>query len=89
MLIKMRNTLGPLFLILCCPPFAILMWYTNTQLDKSSYTLYQMMMEQGVLQVIYTIWQPVFFGSVMAWKIILIFAAFELSLMRLLPGSKF
>ena len=30
MWLNLRNSLGPLFLILMCPPFVMCMWYTNT-----------------------------------------------------------
>lgn len=89
MLQKIRRNLGPLFLILVCPPFAILMWYTNTALQGSLSSLTDMFYQQGVLQSIYTIWQPVFWGSEKAWMIILGFALFQLTIMRLLPGNTF
>lgn len=87
MLLRVRNTLGPLFLILVCPPFVMLMWYTNTSLDGSLLALWGRMIQQGVLQTIYHVWQPYFFGSTIAWKIILCFIVFELALMRYLPGK--
>lgn len=86
---KTRNTLGPLFLILTCPAFAMLMWYTNTALSGSLLALWELMLQQGFFHTIYMIWQPVFFGSPLAWKIILSFMAFQLILMRLLPGKPF
>lgn len=82
-----RNTLGPLFLILVCPVFVMLMWYTNTQLEGSLLALWNLMLQQGFLQSIYSIWHPYFWGSAIAWKIILVFSVFELALMRLLPGK--
>lgn len=89
MLLKARNNFGPFFLMLVCPPFAILMWYTNTALSGSLSTLWSLMSEQGFLQTIYMICKPVFFGSPTAWLIILSFMAFELVLMWLLPGKPF
>lgn len=84
---SMRNTLGPLLLMLTCPPFVMLMWYTNTALGGSLSELFNLMMQQGLFQSIYTIWQPYFFGSATAWGIIACFIVFELALMRLLPGK--
>ena len=89
MLSKIRNILGPLFLILVCPPFAMLMWYTNTALAGSLYRLWEMIYQQGLLQTIYAIWKPVAFGSPTAWIIIFCFGIFQLALMRLLPGKIF
>jgi 7-dehydrocholesterol reductase len=86
---SLRNNLGPLFLILVCPPFAILMWYTNIALDGSLKSLWEMMQQQGSFQTIYQIWSPVFWGSQKAWQIIGYFALFQLILMRVLPGKAF
>lgn len=89
MLQYIRNTLGPCFLLLVCPPFAILMWYTNTVLAGSLKDLTELFSQNGFFDTIYQIWAPVFWGSALAWKIILIFAIFQLVLMRILPGKKF
>ncbi|MBL7525102.1 7-dehydrocholesterol reductase [Legionella bononiensis] len=89
MWVKIRNTLGPLLLTLLCPPFVMLMWYTNTQLDGSFSNLWSMMSQTGVFSTLYTIWQPLFWGSSTAWIIIGIFVVFELVLMRILPGKTF
>ncbi|KTC83492.1 7-dehydrocholesterol reductase [Legionella cincinnatiensis] len=86
---NIRNTLGPLFLILVCPVFVMLMWYTNTQLEGSLLALWNLMLQKGFSQSIYSIWQPYFWGSAIAWKIIVVFIVFELALMRLLPGKIF
>ncbi|MDR3442743.1 MAG: 7-dehydrocholesterol reductase [Legionella sp.] len=89
MYLKIRNTLGPLLLILSCPIFVMLMWYTNTELKGSLSALWNLIVQDGFLQTVYTIWQPHFFGSAIAWKMIAVFSVFELALMRLLPGKKF
>lgn len=82
----LRTTLVPLFLIIACTPFVMLMWYTNTALDGSFYQLGQIIVRDGFFSTLYTIWQPVFFGSPTAWKIILSFIGFEFVLLKLLPG---
>jgi 7-dehydrocholesterol reductase len=88
MLRKIRNTAGPLFLILVCPLFAILMWYTNVVLDGSFAELWKVL-RPAPFSAIYEIWRPVMFGSSTAWEIILVFAVFQLTLMRVLPGKTF
>ena len=87
MLLRLRNALGPLFLMLLCPPFVMLMWYTNTALDGSLLALWDQMMQHGIFQTIIKIWAPYFWGSATAWKIISCFIVFELVLMRFLPGK--
>jgi 7-dehydrocholesterol reductase len=86
---NLRNTLGPLILMLFCPPFVMVMWYTNTQLDGSFYVLWNLINEEGLINTVYTIWQPYFWGSSVAWTMIACFIVFELILMRILPGKKF
>ena len=85
----LRNTLGPLFLLLLCPPFVMLMWYVNTALGGSLASLTQRMMSEGFFATIYVIWQPYFWGSTTAWTIIFSFILFELVLLRFLPGKTF
>ncbi|MCW8418914.1 ERG4/ERG24 family protein [Fluoribacter dumoffii] len=86
---NLRNTLGPLFLILTCPIFVMMFWYTNTQLQGSLSALGELIIQNGFFQTVLTIWQPYFWGSAVAWKIILVFTVFELALMRILPGKTF
>jgi len=47
------------------------------------------MQEDGFFNTIYNICAPYFFGTETGWTIIGVFAAFELALMRLLPGKTF
>ncbi|KTD07729.1 7-dehydrocholesterol reductase [Legionella jamestowniensis] len=84
-----RGTLGPLFLILGCPPFAILMWYTNTALQGSLHLLWQIILNEGFFHTVYTIWRPVFFGSSTAWILIFSFIIFEFLLTKLVKGKTF
>ncbi|KTD24872.1 7-dehydrocholesterol reductase [Legionella maceachernii] len=89
MRLNLRNTLGPLFLILVCPPFVMVMWYTNTKLEGSFVTLGNLILEEGALRTLYHLWQPHFWGSGPAWMMISCFIVFEAALMRLLPGKRF
>ncbi len=73
-----RTTIGPLLLILLCPPAAMLMWHINVVNDGSL----QNFISQG-LQI------PLLFGSLIAWKIIAVFAATQLIFMRIIPGKTF
>jgi 7-dehydrocholesterol reductase len=84
-----RRTLSSLLLITLCPPAAILMWHTCVHLNGSVAELTQVFSEQGILGAIYNIWSPVFFGTQTAWTMIFVFAAFELFLMKALPGKRF
>ena len=79
----------PLFLVLVCPPFAMLMWHTNVNLDGSFALLFDEINRKGLLQELAGVWLPRFFGSPLAWKIIGIFAALQLALMKILPGKKY
>lgn len=83
-----KRTLGPLFLILACPISAILMWYTLTQLHGSISALGSLFLQKGFFSTCYMIWAPIFWGSSTAWKIIFSFMAFQMILMKALPGKK-
>ncbi len=50
---------------------------------------WHMAAEQGLFSLIWSIWKPVFFGSITAWKIIFVYGAFQLFLMRMIPGKTF
>lgn len=83
----LRNTIGPLLLILICPPLVMLMWYANTKLGGSFLDFWNLIVLQGVFQTLYLIWGPYFWGSSTAWTVIFSFIIFELALMRFLPGK--
>jgi 7-dehydrocholesterol reductase len=85
----LRATLGPLFLILVCPPTVFAFWYTNVQLDGSFSLLWNLMAQKGPLATLYEIWSPYFFGTATAWTMIAVFAFVELAFMRVLPGKLF
>ncbi|MBA4695955.1 MAG: 7-dehydrocholesterol reductase [Legionella sp.] len=86
---SLRNFLGPLLLILLCPPFVMLMWYTNTQLGGSLSTMFAQIQAQGLWTAIHQVASPYWLGSTLAWKMITGFICFELLLMRFLPGKIF
>ena len=86
---QFRQTIVPLLLILLCPPTVFLFWYTNTALDGSFTKLGELFAQEGIWRVVQLAWSPYFFGSPEAWKILAIFAAFQLLLMKALPGKEF
>ena len=81
------STIVPLLLILISPPTVFLFWYTNTSLEGSLNRLGDLIVQNGLLSTIYTIWKPVFFGSSTAWTLIIVFAVLQLVFMKFLPGS--
>ena len=85
----MRQTFFPLLLILLCPPTVFLFWYTNVHLEGSFLKLAELFAQDGIWETLRIICAPYIFGSAAAWKIIAVFAGFELILMRLLPGKEF
>jgi 7-dehydrocholesterol reductase len=88
-LASFRKTLFPLLLILLCPPTVFLFWYTSVYLDGSFLNLSEMFIQNGIWETLKIICGPYLLGSVTAWKILAIFGAFELILMRFLPGKEF
>ena len=85
----LRQTVIPATLISVCPPTAILIWYTHTQLGGSLQALLSLFAHDGIVTTMARICGPIFFGTKTAWSIIGIFAAVQAALMRLLPGKDF
>jgi 7-dehydrocholesterol reductase len=84
-----HHHLIPLTLLTLCPPAVFVFWYTATALDGSFQNFWALVSNQGLFSTIASIWFPVFFGSAAAWKIIASFAAFQLFLMKVVPGKPF
>ncbi len=82
-----RKTLVPLLLMLCCPPMAILVWHINLDMGGSLHAFMHLVIIQGFFSTLWEVWQPIFFGSAIAWKMIFIFMATQLILMRIIPGK--
>lgn len=84
-----HNTLVPLVLLTLCPPTVFVFWHVATALDGSFMAFWSLAAKQGLIETIASIWKPLFFGSPTAWKIISIYAAFQLLLMKVVPGKPF
>lgn len=78
---------APLLLILLCPPTVFVFWYASVHLNGSLQEMGAMLWIRGPAWAFETLWLPYFFGSPKAWAILGIFAAFELVLMRIVPGK--
>lgn len=89
MLSFIRKTLFPLFLIVVCPSFVMMTWYTNIALQGSYERLLNVIAENGFWDTLRTIWEPRVLGSQTAWLILAVYAVFQLVLMRILPGKEF
>jgi 7-dehydrocholesterol reductase len=84
-----HHILVPVALLTLCPPAIFVFWYVATALDGSFLTFWHLAWQKGLIDTVAGIWQPVFFGSPLAWKILAIFAAFQLLLMKIVPGRPF
>jgi len=84
-----HKTAVPLFFLTLCPPAVFILWYTHTALGGSFGTFWELVTELGFFKLLSVISRPVFFGSGTAWKIIGIYAVFQLVLMRTVPGKPF
>jgi len=84
-----HRTFVPLSFLLLCPPAIFIFWYVNTSLGGSFQAFWTLAAKEGLLQTVGSIWGPLFFGSPTAWKILASYAAFQLLLMRIVPGKPF
>lgn len=88
MRIFFQKTVVPLFLMISCPLTVILVWHINNSMNGSLLSFAHETMQKGMWHTVWQIWQPVFFGTHAAWKIIFIFMATQLLLMRVVPGKR-
>lgn len=84
-----HHTVFPLFLIIVCPSTALLMWTINVDDQGSLIQFWDHLRQQGFFSVMAAMWAPVYLGTSMGWKIIGVFAAVQLILMRVVPGKRF
>lgn len=79
----------PLLLLTLCPPAVFVFWHVNTTLGGSLSEFWKLVVDLGPFSAIWSIWRPVMFGSPLAWKMIFLFSAFQLFLMKVVPGKPF
>lgn len=82
-----RHSIAPLLLLLCAPPTTILVWAINVRYDGSVLAFAEQALAVGLLSELASIWGPYFRGTAAGWKIIGVFAALQLLLMRLVPRT--
>ncbi|KAG0470424.1 hypothetical protein HPP92_017124 [Vanilla planifolia] len=73
-------------LLTLCPPFVILLWYTMVHADGSVLHTFDYLKKQGLFNGLKSIWPS---PSLVAWKIIACFGAFEALLQLVLHGKRF
>ena len=85
-LIPGRDALGPIFLMLTTGPFSIIYYHVCAHMEGNFIEFGRMVMERGSLfSVIYEIWPNPWDPE--TWKMILSFMAFNIFLMRAVPGK--
>ena len=82
-----NRAFNSLLLMLTTPVFCLTFWYTCHEHKGSFASLYEEVVDRGFLTVLFKIWPPPLNPA--AWKIIFGYMAFELMLMRLVPGKRF
>jgi len=82
-----HQTLAPLLLICLCPPIVFAFWYTNTHFNGSLTDFWGLLSKTGIKETFAIVWEPYFWGTPTAWKILGVFAGIQLAFMRLLPGK--
>ncbi|KAL7570058.1 hypothetical protein ACA910_017094 [Epithemia clementina (nom. ined.)] len=83
-----RDALGPLFLMLVCPCFSIVFFHVCANMEGNFVEFARLVWNQGgILVVLRQIWPNPWDLSV--WRMILSFMAFNLILMKAVPGKTF
>ena len=86
---SLRNIFGPLFLMSVTPVFAFLVWFININCQGSVENFYRLCSLHSFSGLIQKTWLPIFFGTPAAWCILLTFAAFQILLLKIVPGKEF
>lgn len=79
--------LGSIALLVLTPIFVLTFWYTCEKRNGSFVDLYAGFRDNGFYNELTELWPTPF--DPLAWKIILSYMAFELFLMKFVPGKKF
>ena len=82
-----RETLGPLALMFLTPIVSIVFFHVCTHMNGDFVAFAELCYEMGFGTVVYSIWPSATDGE--TWRMILSFMAFELALMKLVPGKRF
>jgi 7-dehydrocholesterol reductase len=82
-----NRELGSLMLMVVTPIFVLTIWYTCAVHDGSVQKLGKEIMEKGFVHFLKNVWPTPF--DPYAWKLILSYMAFELFLMKAVPGKVF
>ena len=82
-----NRALGSLLLMLITPIFVLTLWYTCAVHDGSLGSVANEIINKGPVYFLQNVWPTPF--DPYAWKLIGSYMAFELLLMRLVPGKVF
>lgn len=86
-LVPGRETLGPLALMFLTPIVSIIFFHVCAHMNGDFIAFAGLVYEMGFWTVMSSIWPNPFDAEV--WQMILSFMAFELALMKLVPGKRF
>ena len=82
-----NRELGSLMLMLVTPIFVLTIWYTCAAHNGSVMSLVNEITKNGLFEFLQNVWPTPF--DPYAWKMILSYMAFELFLMKFVPGKEF
>merc|ERR1712023_184105 len=86
-----RDTIGPLFLMFTTPMFIMIVYHTCVQFDGSLVNCFSYMFSNPTWMIPFNGGKSLWLSPLdpEAWRIILSYMAFELVLMRIVPGKEF
>jgi 7-dehydrocholesterol reductase len=82
-----REAIGPLLLMAVTPPFSMVYYHVCANMEGNFLAFARLCLADGLFSTIYNIWPSP--TDAEAWKMILSFMAFQLLLMRFMPGKTF
>ena len=82
-----REDIRPLFVMMMTPAFAIIFYHVCAHMSGDFLAFAKLCMSHGFFSTLYAIWPTPW--DAQAWKILLGYMAFELTLQKYLPGKTF
>lgn len=81
------RTFAPIFLVITCPVFVTLLWYTSTRCGGSFSILCYEFLQHGLFATLYEILKNINFLNPVVYTFLFLYIAFQVLLMKLVPGK--
>ena len=81
------RTFAPVFLVITCPVFVTVLWYTSTHCGGSFSVLCYEFIQRGLFATLYGILKNINFLNPIVYTFLFLYIAFQVLLMKFVPGK--